>query len=144
MFNLINIYRFVSGSGLIVLHSLLLLDSSGFFVLFPLGLSGFEPRGIYALLPLGHDVWVCGHHPAIQVFSQRDMAPTGAEDSAEVVERIRAAFGSFRAGGRVFFFGDRSLCSKRTRPNLSFWCFEFSMFSFWPQKVFTCEFWARN
>lgn len=36
--------------------------------------------GIYALLPLGHDVWVCGHHPTIQVFSQRDMAQTSAED----------------------------------------------------------------
>ena len=32
------------------------------------------PAGIYALLPLGHDVWVCGHHPSIQVYSQRDMA----------------------------------------------------------------------
>eukprot|EP00439_Symbiodinium_sp_Y106_P018166 s3428_g2.t1 len=31
-------------------------------------------KGIYAVLPLGHDVWVCGHHPSIQVYSQRDMA----------------------------------------------------------------------
>lgn len=28
-------------------------------------------KGAYAMVPLGFDVWVCGHHPSIQVFSQR-------------------------------------------------------------------------
>lgn len=38
-------------------------------------------KGIYSLLPLGvSDVWVCGHHPSIQVFSQSDMSQTSEEE----------------------------------------------------------------
>mmetsp|Transcript_55828 Transcript_55828/g.133054 ORF Transcript_55828/g.133054 Transcript_55828/m.133054 type:complete len:1273 (-) Transcript_55828:147-3965(-) len=34
-------------------------------------------KGVYALVPLGHDVWVCGHHPDIQVYTQHGMTQTG-------------------------------------------------------------------
>jgi len=30
-------------------------------------------KGVYALVPLGKDVWCCGHHPNIQVYSQSEM-----------------------------------------------------------------------
>lgn len=33
-------------------------------------------KGIYGLVPLGHDVWVCGHHPSIQVLSQASLSKT--------------------------------------------------------------------
>ncbi|OLQ00349.1 Fructose-bisphosphate aldolase [Symbiodinium microadriaticum] len=33
-------------------------------------------KGAYAIVPLGHEVWTCGHHPNIQVFSQSDFFKT--------------------------------------------------------------------
>eukprot|EP00927_Polykrikos_kofoidii_P007010 TRINITY_DN12862_c0_g1_i1.p1 TRINITY_DN12862_c0_g1~~TRINITY_DN12862_c0_g1_i1.p1 ORF type:complete len:1150 (+),score=338.69 TRINITY_DN12862_c0_g1_i1:336-3785(+) len=29
-------------------------------------------KGVYSLAPMGNEVWTCGHHPSIQVFSQKD------------------------------------------------------------------------
>lgn len=33
-------------------------------------------KGVYALQPLGRDVWVCGHHPKIQAFDQKEFQRT--------------------------------------------------------------------
>jgi len=67
-------------------------------------------KGIYALLPLGHDVWVCGHHPTIQVFSQRDMAQTSAEDGHKPY--VSNLIGVDRVESKIVWstsFGDRKL-----------------------------------
>jgi len=33
-------------------------------------------KGVYALVPLGHDVWTCGHYNSIQVLSQQHLTKT--------------------------------------------------------------------
>ncbi|CAE7850997.1 unnamed protein product, partial [Symbiodinium microadriaticum] len=67
-------------------------------------------KGIYALLPLGHDVWVCGHHPSIQVYSQRDMAQTSTEDGHKPY--VSNLIGVDRVESKIIWstsFGDRKL-----------------------------------
>ncbi|CAK9053353.1 unnamed protein product [Durusdinium trenchii] len=43
---------------------------------------GFD-KGAYAIVPLGYDVWTCGHHPNIQVFSQADFFKTAEHPAHE-------------------------------------------------------------
>jgi len=43
---------------------------------------GFD-KGAYAVVPLGYDVWTCGHHPNIQVFSQADFFKTAEHPAHE-------------------------------------------------------------
>lgn len=67
-------------------------------------------KGIYALLPLGHDVWVCGHHPAIQVLSQHAMQLTSEEDGHKPY--VSNLIGVDRVETKVVWstsFGDRKL-----------------------------------
>lgn len=40
-------------------------------------------KGIYGLIPLGHDVWTCGHHPMIQVLSQHSLSKTSEHKAHE-------------------------------------------------------------
>eukprot|EP00931_Biecheleriopsis_adriatica_P073872 TRINITY_DN4807_c0_g2_i2.p1 TRINITY_DN4807_c0_g2~~TRINITY_DN4807_c0_g2_i2.p1 ORF type:complete len:1372 (+),score=356.68 TRINITY_DN4807_c0_g2_i2:40-4116(+) len=67
-------------------------------------------KGIYALLPVGHDVWVCGHHPAIQVFSQRDMSQISEEEGHKPY--VSNLIGVDRVESKIIWttsFGDRKL-----------------------------------
>jgi len=67
-------------------------------------------KGIYALLPLGDEVWVCGHHPAIQVFSQRDMSQISEEDGHKPY--VSNLLGIDRVESKYIWstsFGDRKL-----------------------------------
>eukprot|EP00930_Biecheleria_cincta_P084338 TRINITY_DN73822_c0_g1_i1.p1 TRINITY_DN73822_c0_g1~~TRINITY_DN73822_c0_g1_i1.p1 ORF type:complete len:1276 (+),score=295.68 TRINITY_DN73822_c0_g1_i1:55-3828(+) len=43
---------------------------------------GFE-KGVYDMVPLGQEVWTCGHHPSIQVLSQRSLEKTCGYDAHE-------------------------------------------------------------
>ena len=43
---------------------------------------GFD-KGAYAIVPLGYEVWTCGHHPNIQVFSQSDFFKTAEHPAHE-------------------------------------------------------------
>merc|ERR1740129_2197237 len=67
-------------------------------------------KGIYALLPLGHDVLICGHHPAIQVFSQSDMSQTSEEEGHKPY--VSNLIGVDRVETKIVWstsFGDRKL-----------------------------------